>query len=340
MKTYRLLRFAYWLAKFMPSSVMYWLCSLAGGIVYFFVPHIRRAVRDNMSHVLPGSTEKQRRKMSRQVIRNVYKNYYDILRIPRMKPEDVLSSMASLDGLEHLEEAVRPGKGVIVFTAHMGNFIMVAQLAPILGYKAATIAEDIQPAQMYNFINKLRGTFGLKLVKMGSAQMRTVGRLLREGGVLALAADRDVSDTGLPVQFFDAPADLPEGPVKLAMRLGVPLVPCFTWRLPNNQSLGRVYPPVRLQKSGDYESDLAVNMRKVAEILEGAISQAPDQWVVLQRVWDKPAVDLSPQKSDDVAVAGKALLEESAGSGTREVSGTGEAAVPATEMAVNEERAS
>src|SRR5687768_18382653 len=132
MKTYRLLSFAYWLAGFMPSRVMYWLCSLAGGIVYFFVPHVRRAVRDNMSHVLPASTENQRRKMSRQVIRNVYKNYYDMLRMPRMKPEDVLGSMASVEGAEYLEEAARPGKGVIVYTAHLGNFNMVAQLTPIL----------------------------------------------------------------------------------------------------------------------------------------------------------------------------------------------------------------
>ena len=270
----------------MPSRVAYALCSLVGGIVYYFVPHIRRAVRDNLSHVLPNSTEKERRKIGRKVIRNVYKNYYDLLRLPRMKPEDVEGTMASLEGLENLEEAVKRGKGVILLSAHLGNFGLVGQLAPIRGITAATIAEDIQPPQLYNFVNRLRGTFGLKLIKMGSAQMRTVFRLLRDGGVLALAADRDVHDTGARVQFFDAPADLPEGPVALSMRLGVPIVPCFTWRLPNNKSEGIVCPILEMDNTGDYARDFAANMRKVAEILETMILKAPDQWVILQRVWD------------------------------------------------------
>jgi KDO2-lipid IV(A) lauroyltransferase len=269
---------------------MYWLCSLAGGIVYYTAPHIRRAVRDNMSHVLPDSTEKQRRYISRQVIRNVYKNYYEQLRLPRMKLQDIERKLANVEGIDYLHDAVKLGKGVILVSAHLGNYVLVAQLGPILGYKTATIAEDIKPPQLFNFINRLRGTFGVKFIKLGSGQMRTIYRFLREGGVLALAADRDVSDTGgVKVQFFDAPAELPEGPVVLSMRLGVPLVPCMTWRLPNNKSEFCVYPPVELENTGDFERDFAVNMRKVADILEQMIHSAPEQWMVLQRVWDTPS---------------------------------------------------
>jgi phosphatidylinositol dimannoside acyltransferase len=302
MKTYRIFRIVYWLAGFMPSAVMYWLCSLAGSIVYYFVPHVRRAVRDNMSHVLPSSTEYQRRHISRQVIRNVYKNYYDLLRSPRLKVADLERQITKLTGVEYLEEAIGRGKGVVMLSAHLGNYVLAGHLGPIRGYKAASIAEDISPAQLYNFTNRMRGHFGLTLIKMGSTQMRTIYRLFREGGILILAGDRDVNDSGVKVPFFDAPADLPEGPVALSMRLGVPLIPCFTWRQRNNKSEFRIYPVIEMEKTGDYARDLSVNMRKVAKVLEEAILRAPDQWVVLQRVWDNtpPTPTPAPQEAEEL----------------------------------------
>lgn len=287
MKTYRLFLFIHRFSKFIPATLGYWLCSLVGGIVYYFVPEVRRAVRANMLHVLPNSDDRLRRKISRKVVRNLYKNYYDLLRLPHLKPEQVQKMVPEIEGLEHLEAAMAGGKGAIMMSGHIGNFSLVGQLAAILGYKTAVVAEDIQPTIMYNFINRMRGHFGLKLIKVGSAQVRIVYRHVRDGGLLALAADRDVGDTGMMVQFFDAITEMPEGHVVLAMRLGLPLIPAFTWRLPNNKSKAIVCPPIELQKTGNYDADLQANLRKTTCLLEEMILKAPDQWVVLQRVWDR-----------------------------------------------------
>ena len=75
MKIYYLLIITSWLARWVPERLGYWLCSFVGGIVYFVRPSIRRAIRDNMQHVLPRSSERQRRTISRRVIRNNFKNY-------------------------------------------------------------------------------------------------------------------------------------------------------------------------------------------------------------------------------------------------------------------------
>lgn len=301
MKTYRFFLVAHRLSRFMPVWLGYWLCSLIGGIAYYFVPEVRRAVRDNMKHVLPDSTEHERRGISRKVIRNQYKNYYDLVRLPHMKREKILKMVPQLEGIENLEEALKLGKGAILLTGHIGNFSLVGQFASLLGFKTAIVAENIEPPQLYNFINKLRGHLGVRFIKMGSAQATTVYRHLREGNVLGLASDRDVGPTGLPVLFFDAVTDLPEGPVVLSMRLGTPIVPAFTWRFSNNKSRAMVYPAIEMQKTGDYEADLKANMRKVAVILEEMILKSPDQWVVLQRVWDKDYTGMNsePQTTDD-----------------------------------------
>jgi len=299
MKTYRMLRVAAWLSRFIPARVAYWLCSLIGGIIFYLTPSVRQAVMDNMRHVLPNSSRHQRRNIARRVIRNQVKNYYDVVRLPSMKASD-LERTITIRGEEHLKQAVENGKGAIVVSGHMGNFSIVAQIAAIRGYDVSIVAEDVKPPALYDYINHLRGQFGVKFVKMGSSQVRTIYRLLRSNGMLLLAADRDVNNAGVPVQFFDAIADLPEGPVVLALRLGTPMIPVHAVRLRDNSSVVDIYPPVEFERTGDLDGDTATNHRKVIQLIEQMILKAPDQWVVLQHVWDREeaptqaAVPISP----------------------------------------------
>ncbi|HUP27385.1 MAG TPA: lysophospholipid acyltransferase family protein [Chloroflexia bacterium] len=306
MKRYYAFRIASWLSWLLPSRVGYWLCSLMGGIVFYFAPHIRQAVMDNMRHVLPGSSAHERRNIARRVIRNTLKNYYDLVRLPHLKARDIDNMIPDFEGLENLQEAFARGKGTIAIGGHLGNFSLVAQKAVLLGYTVAVIAEDIQPPQLYTFVNKLRSGFGLKFIKAGSSQVRTIYKLLKSNGILLLASDRDVNDSGTPVQFFDAPADMPEGPVVLALRLGATILPVYTDRRADNKATLHIYPPMEMVRTGDYRMDIEVNMRRVAQVLEEMISRAPDQWVVLQRIWDREYTD-----EEGLAIRGQgSIIEE------------------------------
>lgn len=241
---------------------------------------------DNLRHVLPDASVRARRILGRQAVRNTLKNYYDIVRLPHMKAKDIERTVV-MRGKEHLEQAAAQGRGVILVGGHIGNFSVVAQIVAIRGYKVAIVTEDIQPPKLYDLMTELRGSHGIKLIKSGGSQVRTIYRFLRENGLLLLAADRDISNTGEPVLFFGEEADLPPGPVVLAQRLNVPLVPAHTVRLPDNTSIVNVYPPLELQRTGDNDRDAKANMALVARVLEEMIRKAPDQWVVLQRIWDR-----------------------------------------------------
>ena len=287
MKTYYLLVIASWLARWIPPRTGYWLCSFVGGIVFYVKPSIRRAIRDNMRHVLPKSTMRQRRIIARRVIRNNFKNYYDLIRIPHLSKEDVERMVADVRGIENLDAAFARGKGVIIISGHIGNFNIVPQIAKIRGYPVVAIAEDIKPQKLYDFLNNLRMRFGLRFINANSSQVRTIYKLLRDNGGLILAADKDVTESREPVLFFDAIADLPPGPVALALRLDATLIAAYSVRLRDNTSVLHIYPPMELERTGDKELDKQVNLRKVAMVLEEMIRKAPDQWAVLQRVWDR-----------------------------------------------------
>ena len=258
---------------------------------------MRSVVLDNMSHVLPKSSRRLRRILARKIFGNVAKNYYDMIRVPNMSPADLERSI-TVHGIEHLDKALTLGKGAILITGHMGNFSIVAQLAAARNYNASVIVEDIEPPKLYEYVNKMRGHFGLKPLKMGSSEIRTIYKNLRNNEVLLFAVDRDVHDGGMPVPFFDGIADMPPGPLSLALRTGAALIPGYTLRFPDNTSVLILDAPLDLERTGDRDEDVRVNMRKIASILETYILKAPDQWVVLQRIWDK---DYTKEKVAEIA---------------------------------------
>jgi lauroyl/myristoyl acyltransferase len=286
MKTYYLLRIASVVVRLVPPRLGYWLASVIGGVVFGLNHSVRGAVLDNLRHVLPKATHRQRRQMARRTVRNVVKNYYDLLRLPHMKVRD-LERTITLEGGEYMDQALAQGHGLIITSGHIGNFSIVAQLAVARGYKVTIIAEDIVPPKLYDYVNSLREHFGLRMIKLGSAQALTIYRLLKNNEILMLAIDRDVANDGIPTIFFDALADMPPGPIALALRLNTPLIYGYTFRKPDSTSLVQLAPPVELVRTGDRDLDLKINMRRMAQILEEQILKNPSQWVVLQKIWDK-----------------------------------------------------
>jgi KDO2-lipid IV(A) lauroyltransferase len=110
-------------------------------------------------------------------------------------------------------------------------------------------------------------------------------RALRRGEIVGLAADRDVADSSCVVDFFGTPTRLPDGPVRVALRAGVPLIPAFALRLPDNSFQVQVEPALEWQRTGDMEADVKAGMKLVVAALERHIGPHPEQWLVAQRLW-------------------------------------------------------
>jgi lauroyl/myristoyl acyltransferase len=287
MLTYYLLRIGLVLAAVLPRRTGYWLCSVIGNIAFYCNHSARHAVQDNMRHVLgPRVSRRRLNRVSRAVFRNTVKNNYDLLILPRLSMAD-LEKQVRLDGAEYLEKAMQGKNGVILFTGHIGNFNLVVQMTAARGYPANIIAEAITPPKLYDLVNGLRSRFGLKMIPLGPTAVRGIYHALRANELLGLAADRDLTETGVPVEFFGETTELPGGVAALALRLHTPLLPVHTIRTANDSSVVTVYPPLELPRTGDRDRDALVGTQQIAHILEDMIRKAPEQWVVLQPVWPK-----------------------------------------------------
>ncbi len=284
------LRIGALLTLIVPARLGYWLCRVIGIAVFLFHPRARRAVLDNLRHVCPRCSRLWRTHQAARVFITAVMNYYDLVRI-RTVDRHRLRELIEVRGWNHVEAALARQQGVIVLSAHLGNFNVVAQYPAELGLEAAIVVERVQPPSLFAYLCRLRSATGVRVLPSGPEAVPAILRLLRRNGILLVAGDRDVTRHSRLVRFFDAPARLPIGPIMLARRTGATLLPAYTIRLSPRRSLVVVDPPLDLVHTDDQEHDLLANLELVARALERMIRTDPGQWAVLQPVW----ADASPR---------------------------------------------
>jgi lauroyl/myristoyl acyltransferase len=268
----------------LPPRIGYGIARPASWLLYALSPTIRHNVTHNMSHVLGLEASDERVRASvRRVCLNIAKGHYELFRLSRLSIDEI-QAITRIEGKEYMEQALSRGKGVIVAGAHLGNVDVVMQLPAVYHVRFVAPTQHIQPERLFQYVQRLRQRYGMRLLPSDGPMMEVI-RALKRGEIVGLACDWAIADNRRQVDFFGSPAWLPEGPVRLALRTGAPLLPAFCLRLPDNTFLLRIEPALELPQTGDSEADVAAGMEMVLEVLERHISERPEQWLMISPVW-------------------------------------------------------
>jgi KDO2-lipid IV(A) lauroyltransferase len=272
-------------APFVPPAVGYWLASQVGTLAYYLYPHGRVALKDNLSHVLGSEADEATIKATAlEVFHNLAKNYYELFHKHRLSEEEATSTIVVRD-LHHIEEGLRDGRGLIVVSAHFGPFDALWQIGRSLNLLLTAPAEHLEPERLYQYVCGLRDRAWIRFLPIDRPLMELY-RALRRGEIVALAGDRDITRSGIVVDFFGAQTRMPDGAVQLALRTGANLTTCFALRQPDNTAVLQVEPVLQMETTGDFERDVRVNVPKVVARMEEWIRRYPGQWLVLHPVWE------------------------------------------------------
>jgi lauroyl/myristoyl acyltransferase len=270
-----------------PPVIGYPLFSLIGGLTHRFNSSARANVGNNIRHVLgPDAPQAEVDRLTRATFDYVAYNYYDLFRLPTLSSAQV-DAMVTIEGWENVEAALSLGKGVVMSSAHFGNIEIVLYAMLMRGVAITIPAERVEPPELYDYLASLRMSKGLKLIPV-DGPMLELFRTLRRGGVAGIAGDRNVTASGTVVEFFGAPARLPDGHVHLALRTGAPLILGFSRRLDRDTFQARFWPHFRIPDEGSDEERLAAGMDYAVRGMEEAISACPEQWVVTVPMWGDP----------------------------------------------------
>ena len=285
---YYLYRLAGVLVPRFPPAIGYPLFSFFGGLAHHINTSARANARDNLRHVLgPDASQAQIDRLTRATFDYVAYNYYDLFRLPTLSAAQV-EAMVRIEGWENVEAALSLGRGVVMTSAHFGNIEIVLYAMLMRGVDITIPAERVEPPELYDYLTALRMSKGLKLIPV-DGPMLDLFRTLRRGGVAGVAGDRNVTEGGAVVEFFGAPARLPDGHVRLALRTGAPLILGFSRRSGRDAYEARFWPHFCIPDEGSEAERFVAGMEYVVRGLEEAISLQPEQWVVTVPIWDDPA---------------------------------------------------
>ena len=267
----------------LPRKVGYLIAMVFADITYVLSPRLRDSITQNMRHVLGSeSDDAAMRKVVRGVVRNTAKNYFDLIRIPRMKPEEIKRQVIP-HGVHHLADALASGKGVMLVTAHFGSFDMAAQLLAVHSVRTTILVEALEPERLLDHVVSLRRNKGLNVIPAKSGALQAMLQSLRNGEIVLIACDRDVTGEAPKALFFGEETRLPDIAVRIALRTGAAIIPVFNLRRDDGRYDVYVEPPIEIASNGN--GTVAEHMNQVIHVMEKYIKSCPEQWAVLEPVW-------------------------------------------------------
>ncbi len=282
--SYTLWRFLHWLANHLPRRLAWALFTVLGWATFYLARGVRANAVDNMRHVLgPQATDAEVKAHARAALVHQLQNYYLLLG-PLVSDEEWQANH-TVEGWGHFAEAREAGKGVIFVSGHFGNLEHIAELVRRdydLPFTAP--AEAIKPPELFAMMVAQREKHGGRGIPADTSAMELVRRL-RRGEVVGLAADLDVTHAGVVVDFFGAPALLPQGPARLSLLTRAPVIFAATVRqgYRHYHTVFERMPP--FAQTGDREADIRAATRLMAEYLERWIGQCPTQWTQFSPIW-------------------------------------------------------
>jgi KDO2-lipid IV(A) lauroyltransferase len=214
-----------------------------------------------------------------------YARYWtESFRLPGTPPA-VLDAGMAIEGFEQVEDALAAGTGAVLALPHLGGWEWAGfWAAACRGVELTVVVEPLEPHDVYEWFVALRESFGMHVVPLGPDVGTQVLGALKANRLVCLLSDRDLTGTGVEVEFFGERTTLPAGPATLGLRTGAPVFPgAVYYGGPGHH--GVVRPPLDCTRTGRLRDDVARVTQDLAHELEHLIRRAPEQWHLLQPNW-------------------------------------------------------
>jgi len=257
-------------------------------------PRTRR-VAEALEQALPERSEAERRALTREVFVHLARSLVELLLLGGRQRQALLARV-EVAGLEHIAAAARatPSHGVLVVTAHLGNWELACAKVAALGFPVSVVYRELRQPALDRALFGLRARAGsepggvpVEQIKMGRAGLPVLRALEAGRNVLVLLDQNAKRDEGVFVPFFGRLACTRSGPVALAALRGHPIVPAFIHREANGRSHRIEIQPALALDPGAAENEEALrrNVARVTAAIEQAVRDWPGQWTWTHRRW-------------------------------------------------------
>src|SRR5262245_10386517 len=253
-----------------------------------------RVLEGNLRRVLgTGATGQQLRALSKEAMHSYARYWLEIFRLPVMSRERVVSQTVEAGYADDVVANLAAGRGVVIALPHTANWDAAA-VWMIARAKApfTTVMERLEPESVYERFLAFRESLGMEVLPAsgGASPFGVLAQRLRAGKLVILPCDRDVTGSGIEVDFFGEKALMMGGPAALAVQTGAALMPATLWFEDDGWGVW-IHEEIPVPAGGDRWQKAAAMTQGIARAFERGIRQHPADWHMLQRVF---VADLDP----------------------------------------------
>ena len=270
--------------RLLPLRLVLGIGSGIGLLRYYFDIKHRSLVYSNLKIAFAKTkTPNELKNITKSLFKNFGQNLVELFILPLVNADN-LRKFIRMEGTEHVLEALKKGKGVILLAMHFGSWEMASLACSSFGAPYNVI---VKPQKRFSKLDELLNSYrrgnGSAVISRGSGT-RDIIKSLKNNELIGMVMDQGGKDGEL-VSFFDRPASMSSGAIRLGLKLGVPI--CLSVIIRENGIQHRliINKPFELENTGQADSDVITNLHRITHIMEEYIRQYPDNYMWFYKIW-------------------------------------------------------
>lgn len=235
-------------------------------------------------------------KLSKNQIRQLARNnfifhavtFFEIIRLKRLSPKQILSEIESIEGLDNYFKAKNKNRPVFILSAHFGNWELMAVSAPLLlGHPISLIARKLDSDSLDKIIKEIRSKTGNEIIDKKHSATR-ISKVLRKKATIGILPDqRSMFNVSVIAPFMGHAAKTNRGLALFDLRYGPEIVPIFSYRQKNGKYKIKLLPALKRPVRQNFKQDLKTYTTIYNEVISKEIYKNPDHWFWFHDRWEK-----------------------------------------------------
>ncbi|MBI4608099.1 MAG: lysophospholipid acyltransferase family protein [Candidatus Rokubacteria bacterium] len=271
--------------RLLPLPLLLWLGRRLGSLAYWTLAGRRALAGENLALAFGGergSDELDR--LCRGSFEHLGMTAVEVCASLFASPAAALSRVR-VEGLHHLNAAMARGKGVLLLTAHLGNWELLAATHGLSGHPLSIVVRPLDSSLLDRLVTRARERSGAGVIRKHRALREVLDALRRQRMVGILLDQNATRREGVFVPFFGRPASTSKSLALLALRSGAPVLPVFIHREADGSHRVVIEPEVPPPRTGDHRHDIVAYTAAFTRCVEDAVRRWPEQWFWVHRRW-------------------------------------------------------
>ena len=268
------------LLSIFPYKFVLWIMECLFINIGYGIGIRKKVAHDQLKMVYPGKSEKEIKYLLKKMYKTMGSATAEVF---FSTPERTLENTRAV-GMENVLKALELGRGVILASAHFGNWESCMELMNDNGVKLTGIAKTQRNTYFNNYQNNQRLKRGVRHISLKNALRGTL-KALSDNMAVAIVCDQNAGKTGIRIDFLGHPASAYIGPAKISLKTKTPIIPCIALKHDDRSNELIFEEPIYTDDMASNDENMIALTKQISQRIEHYITEYPHMWFWVHKRW-------------------------------------------------------